>query len=92
MPDLQRSTFSITEFQLNWIKLRSEDTGMQQSEIIRRALDTYIHVEEEKEHRSLFTGDQLREAREIAKQKGMTLKSWIRHLVNIQRDRFFGRY
>ena len=65
---------------------------MPASEILRRLIEIGIKAEEEREHRALFTGDQLREAREIASEKGVSLKSWLRGLVNRERDRFFGRF
>ena len=92
MPKLVRTTFTITENQIAWIDEQHERTGLLKSEIVRRALDEYREREARKAEKALFTAEQLRELREIARAKGKSVVSHVRTLVDRERNRFFRRY
>ena len=92
MPKLERITFTITENQNQWLNEWHEKTGLLKAEIIRRALDEYAEREEAKEQRKLFTPEQLRKIREMARAKGASVKNIIRRAVDRQLDLFFRKY
>lgn len=92
MPKLERTTFTITQYQNRWIAEWSEKTGLLKSEIVRRALDEYAEREAAKEERKLFTPEQLRKIREMARAKGVSVKNTIRRAVDRQLDLFFRKY
>lgn len=92
MSKLIRTTFTITEKQIEWIDEHHEKTGLLKSEIVRRALDEYAEREEAKEERRLFTPEQLRKIREMARAKGASVKNIIRRAVDRQLDLFFRNY
>ena len=92
MPKLERTTFTITQHQNRWIAEWSEKTGLLKSEIVRRALDEYAEREAAKEERKLFTPEQLRKIREMARAKGASVKNIIRRAVDRQLDLFFRKY
>lgn len=92
MPKLERTTFTITHYQNSWIAEWSEKTGLLKSEIVRRALDEYKEREAAKEERSLFTPEQLKKIREMARAKGASVKNTIRRAVDRQLDLFFRKY
>ena len=92
MSKLERTTFTITEKQIEWISEQHEKTGLLKSEIVRRALDEYAERQEAKEERALFTPEQLRKIREMARAKGASVKNIIRRAVDRQLDLFFKKY
>ena len=92
MPKLERITVTITENQNQWLNEWHEKTGLLKAEIIRRALDEYAEREEAKEERKLFTPEQLRKIREMARAKGASVKNIIRRAVDRQLDLFFRKY
>ena len=92
MPKLERNTFTITSSQMEWINEQHEKTGLLKSEIVRRALDEYAEREAAKAERALFTPDQLRNIREMARAKGASVKNIIRRAVDRQLDLFFKKY
>ena len=92
MSKLERTTFTITEKQIEWLSEQHEKTGLLKSEIVRRALDEYAEREEAKEERKLFTPEQLRKIREMARAKGDSVKNIIRRAVDRQLDLFFRKY
>ena len=92
MSKLERTTFTITSSQAEWIDSYSKKTGLLKSEIVRRALDEYAEREEAKAERALFTPEQLRKIREMARAKGASVKNIIRRAVDRQLDLFFKKY
>ena len=92
MPKLERTTFTITEKQIQWISEQHEKTGLLKSEIVRRAIDEYAEREAAKEERKLLTSEQWREIREIARAKGQSALAVVRRAVDRERNRFFRRY
>ena len=89
---LVRTTFTITEQQIEWIAEHNKNTGLHKSEIVRRAIDEYAEREAAKEDRKLFTPEQWREIREIARAKGKSALSVVRLAIDRERNRFFKRY
>ena len=89
---LERTTFTLTQHQTRWISERSEETGLLKSEIVRRALDEYAEREAAKAERALFTPEQLRKIKEMARAKGASVKNIIRRAVDRQLDLFFKKY
>ena len=79
---LKNATFSVTEQQLKWLKRQSEKTGLNQVEIVRRALDAYADAEEIKEQRQLFSAQQRLDIREASRRKGISEKDVVREAVN----------
>lgn len=92
MPKLERTTFTITQAQVQWINEQSEKTGLLKSEIVRRALDEYAAREDTKEERKLLTSEQWREIREIARAKSESALAVVRRAIDRERNRFFRRY
>ena len=92
MSKLERTTFTITPHQNEYIAEHSEKTGLLKSEIVRRAIDEYREREDIKEERKLFTLEQWREIREIARAKNMTALAVVRRAIDRERNRFFSRY
>ncbi len=92
MSKLERTTFTITEKQNERLNEQSEKTGLLKSEIVRRALDEYTEREDAKEERKLFTPEQWREIREIARSKSVSAVAVIRRAIDRERNRFFRRY
>ena len=92
MPKLERTTFTITQHQVKWIDEQHEKTGLLKSEIVRRAIDEYAEREVAKEERALFTPEQLRKIREMARAKGASVKNIIRRAVDRQLDLFSRKY
>lgn len=92
MSKLERTTFTITQKQIEWISEQHEKTGLLKSEIVRRALDDYAEREESKEERKLLTPEQWREIREIARAKSVSAISIVRRAIDRERNRFFRRY
>ena len=92
MPKLERTTFTITQKQIEWVAEQSEKTGLLKSEIVRRALDEYAEREDAKEERKLFTPEQWREIREIARSKSVSVLAVVRRAIDRERNRFFRRY
>ena len=79
---LQPATFKITQLQLKWLKDLSERTGLNQVEIVRRALDDYAESEEAKEQRRFFTPQQRHNIREAARMKGVAEIEVIRTAID----------
>ena len=79
---MENKTFRITKRQGQWLRYQSVKTGLQQVEIVRRALDAYAEAEEIKEQRRLFTPEQRREIRQIAHTKGISEVEVIRHAID----------
>ena len=92
MSKLERTTFTITEKQIQWISEQHEKTGLLKSEIVRRAIDEYAERQEAKEERKLLTPEQWREIREIARAKGQSALAVVRRAVDRELNRFFRRY
>lgn len=92
MSKLERTTFTITQHQIEWLAEQSEKTGLLKSEIVRRALDEYAEREAAKEERKLFTPEQWREIREIARTKSVSVLAVVRRAIDRERNRFFRRY
>ena len=92
MSKLERTTFTITQHQNEWIDEHHEKTGLLKSEIVRRALDEYKAREDAKEERKLFTPEQWREIREIARSKSVSVLAVVRRAIDRERNRFFRRY
>ncbi|MDE0681619.1 MAG: ribbon-helix-helix protein, CopG family [Candidatus Poribacteria bacterium] len=92
MPKLERTTFTLTQQQIEWIDEQSKKTGLLKAEIMRRAVDQYAEQEEAKEERQFFTPEQRREIKEIARAKGVSELSVIRRAIDRELNRFFRRY
>ena len=92
MPKLERTTFTLTQQQSEWIDEQSKKTGLLKAEIMRRAVDQYAEQEEAKEERQFFTPEQRREIKEIARAKGVSELSVIRRAIDRELNRFFRRY
>lgn len=92
MPKLERTTFTLTQHQIEWIDEQSKKTGLLKSEIMRRAVDQYEEQEEAKEERQFFTPEQRREIKEVARAKGVSELSVIRRAIDRELNRFFRRY
>ena len=82
MPKLQPITFTITRQQSKWLKQQSEKTGLNQVEIVRRALDAYAEAEEVKEQRRYFSPEQRQNIREIARRRGIGEIEVVREAIN----------
>ena len=89
MPRLQNKTFGITENQIQWLEEESEKTGLQKVELVRRALDAFAEAEETKEQRRLFTPQQRREIRQVARAKGISEVEVVRQAIDKGIDRMF---
>lgn len=81
MPRLKPATFTITENQLEWLKEQSLKTGLTQVDIVRRALDMYAEMEKRKEQQHLFTPEQRREIKQIARETGVSETEVIRAAI-----------
>ena len=92
MPKLERTTFTLTQHQIEWIDEQSKKTGLLKAEIMRRAVDQYAEQEDAKEERQFFTPEQRREIKEIARAKGVSELSVIRRAIDRELNRFFRRY
>ncbi len=92
MSKLERTTFTITQQQIQWIKEQHEKTGLLKSEIVRRAIDEYAEREGTKEERKLFTPEQWRDIREIARAKSVSAVDVARRAIDRELNRFFRRY
>ena len=92
MPQLQRSTFAITQKQIQWLKNQCEKTGLLQAEIVRRALDAYAETEDAKEQRQFFSPQQRKEIKTIAQTKGIPELTVIRRAIDRELKRFFQRF
>lgn len=92
MPKLERTTFTLTQHQIEQINEQSQKTGLLKAEIMRRAVDQYEEQEEAKEERQFFTPEQRREIKEIARAKGVSELSVIRRAIDRELNRFFRRY
>ena len=80
--NLQPLTFKITRPQHKWLKDLSEKTGLNQVEIVRRALDAYAEAEEAREQRRFFTPQQRKDIREAARLKGVAEVEIIRTAID----------
>ena len=89
---LERTTFTLTQYQIKWITEKSEKTGLLKAEIVRRAVDQYAEHEDAKEERQFFTPEQRKEIKEIARAKGVSELSVIRRAIDRELNRFFRRY
>ena len=86
-------TFKLTILQVEWLKYFSEKTGLNQVEIIRRALDFFAESEEIKEDRRYFSPEQRAMIRKVAQMRGESEKQVVssavekdmRHLVKRSR-------
>ena len=92
MPKLERTTFTLTQQQIEWIDEQSKKTGLLKAESMRRAVDQYAEQEEAKEERQFFTPEQRREIKEIARAKGVSELSVLRRAIDRELNRFFRRY
>ena len=79
---LKNQTYKITEKQIEWLAAQSEKTGLAIVELVRRALDVYAETETDKEHRQLFTPEQRREIKTIARKKGITEREVVREAID----------
>ena len=75
-------TFSLTLDQIKWLEMQHERTGLKKAEIIRRALDDYVEAEETKEQRRLFSPEQRKDIREVARRKAIGEVEVVRSAVN----------
>ena len=89
---LERTTFTLTQKQIQWIAEQSEKTGLLKAEILRRAIDQYAETEEAKAERQLFTPEQRKEIKEIARAKGVSELDVVRRAIDRELNRFFRRY
>ena len=92
MSKLERTTFTITPKQIEWIDEYHEKTGLLKSEIVRRAIDEYAEREDRKSERALFTAEQWRQIREIARATGKSALNVARRAIDRELNRFFRKY
>ena len=77
-----RNTFKLTEHQHNWLEEQSEQTGLNKVEIVRRALDAYRQTEESREERRMFTTQQRRDIKIIARQQGISETQVVKQIIH----------
>lgn len=82
MSKIKKKTFRITENQIEWLQTESKKTGLNVVEIVRRALDAYALTEEAREQRRIFTAQQRRDIKIIARQHGISEIDVIRQTIN----------
>ena len=76
------ATFTITHQQQKWLKALSEKTGLNQVEIVRRALDSYRDAQELKELQRMFTIEQSALIKEASRLQGVSERDLIRSAVD----------
>lgn len=79
---LRNSTYKLTENQLAWLEEQSEKTGLNKVEIVRRALDAYAQAEQAREERRMFTVQQRRDIKVIARQQGTSETEVVKQIIN----------
>ena len=79
---LKNKTFKITENQIQWLKAESDRTGLNMVEIVRRALDAYAEAEQAREERRMFTVQQRRDIKIIARQQGTSEIEVVKQIIN----------
>lgn len=79
---LRNSTYKLTENQLAWLEEQSEKTGLNKVEIVRRALDAYAQAEQAREERRMFTTQQRRDIKIIARQQGTSEIEIVKQIIN----------
>ena len=89
---LIRITVTITQHQDEWVDEYHKRTGLLKSEIHRRALDEFREREEAKEERKIFTSEQWRDIKEMARNTGKSAIAVARRAIDRERNRFFRRY
>lgn len=82
MSKIKKKTFRITENQIEWLQAESQKTGLNVVEIVRRALDAYALTEEAREQRRVFTAEQRRDIKIIARQHGISEIDVIRQTIS----------
>ena len=85
---LEKTTFTLTEKQINWIAEQSRKTGLLKSEIVRRAIDLYTETEDRRTERQLFTLEQRKEIRHIAQVRGISEEAVIRRAIDRELNRY----
>lgn len=78
----QAVSFKLTTYQVRWLKSFSEKTGLNQVEIVRRALDDYAEAQEAKELQHMFTAEQREQIREVSRLKGTSERDLIRSAID----------
>ena len=77
-----RKTFKLTAPQVDWLKSVAEKTGLNEVEIVRRALDEYRDDQEEKEERQYFTSQQRQNIKVMARMQNITETEVIRKAID----------
>lgn len=72
----------MTNLQLAWLKSESERTGLNQTEIMRRAVDLYADAQVNKEQEDLLTSEQRQHIRQIAIDNNISEEQAIRALID----------
>ena len=88
----ENRTFTITQNQIQWLNEQSEKTGLNKVEIVRRALDEYAERQDAKAQQHLFTTEQRKEIKEIARTKGVSEVDVVRNAIERELKKFFRRY
>ena len=79
---LYRNAFKLTAAQHQWLQEQSDKTGLNKVEIVRRALDAYAQAEEVREERRMFTTQQRRNIKIIARQQGVPETQVIKQIIH----------
>ena len=79
---MKKTTFVMTEQQLDWLQEEHEKTGLKKVEIVRRAVDDYRDVQAEKEQRQFFTPQQRQNIKIMAQMQNITEAEVIRKAID----------
>ena len=82
MAKMKKTTFVMTEQQLDWLQEEHEKTGLKKVEIVRRAVDDYRDVQTEKEQRQFFTPQQRQNIKTMAQMQNISEIQVIRQAIN----------
>ena len=78
----QPVAFKVTVHQARWLKDWSERTGLNQAEIVRRALDDYAEAQETRERQRIFTREQRTAIRKISQVTGDSEVQVVHNAIN----------
>lgn len=72
----------MTAAQLAWLQSESKRTGLNQTEIMRRAVDSYADAQSEKRQEDILTSEQRRQIRQLALDNNISEEQAIRALID----------
>ena len=79
---MKKTTFVMTEQQLDWLQQEHEKTGLKKVEIVRRAVDDYRDEQVEKEQRQFFTPQQRQNIKIMAQMQNITEIEVVRKAID----------